>query len=142
MTPILPDTSIECTIINPLGHEVGVNVNGVVALAEGNHFIANHVPLEDGANTITATATDAEGNTASDSIKVYADTTQNYIRITADEESGIPLFETTLRVDASFPLTEESSITYTGPGEVKSQDHSFNLTAYLFLNILTEHFPK
>lgn len=123
-----PDTSVECTIINPLGHEIGVNVNGVVAVAEGNHFIANHVPLEDGANTITATATDAEGNTATDSIKVYAETGGNYIRITADEESGIPLFETTLRIDASFTLSEEPRITYTGPGviDISKIDDEYN----------------
>jgi hypothetical protein len=64
--------------------------------------VANHVPLEQGANTITATATDATGNIADASITVYADTTGDYIRITADAESGVSPFETALRVEASF----------------------------------------
>jgi hypothetical protein len=128
-----PDTSVEGIIINPLGHEVGINVNGVVAVAEGNHFIANHVPLEDGTNTIIATIVDAEGNTATDSIDVYADTTQDYIRITADEESGVALFETMLKIEASFGLTVEPSITYTGPGVIDitriDGEYNYYLTA-------------
>jgi len=80
--------------------------------------VADHVPLEEGENTITATATDTEGNTAAASINVNALTTGDYIRITADTESGISPLETTLRVEGSFSFTD-SSLTYTGPGEVQ-----------------------
>jgi hypothetical protein len=113
-----PDVMVEGTITYPLGREVGVNVNGVVALVEGDHFAANHVTLQEGANTITAIIVDTESNTASNSIAVYADTTQDYIRIMADEESGVALFETTLRVDASFPFTQEPLITNPDPGVI------------------------
>lgn len=51
----------------------GVTVNGVAALVNGNTFSAN-VSLAEGANTITATATDAAGNSASDSVAVTVDT--------------------------------------------------------------------
>lgn len=113
-----PDVMVEGTITYPIGHEVGVNVNSIVALVEGNHFSANHVPLEDGTNIITATIVDTEGNTASNSIKVNSDKIAEYIRITTDEESGVSLFETILMIDTSFSLTQEPDITYSGPGVI------------------------
>lgn len=82
-------------------------------------FVANHVPLEEGENTITVTATDTEGNTAAASINVTALTAGDYIRITADTESGISPLETTLRVEGSFSFTEEPNLTHDGPGEVE-----------------------
>ena len=38
-----------------LGWEV--TVNGVVANVDGERFVANHVPLQEGSNVITATGT-------------------------------------------------------------------------------------
>jgi hypothetical protein len=112
-----PDTLVEGTITNTTGNETGVTVNGMVAMVFGNQFVANHVLLDEGENTITATATDTNGNTITTSITLYAETIGNYIRITADTESGISPLETILRIDGSFSFTE-SSLTYTGPGEV------------------------
>jgi hypothetical protein len=113
-----PVTMVEGTMVNPLGLEVGINVNGVVALVEGNRFVANHVPLEQGENTILAMATSSEGHTASASITVNADTTGDYVRVKADPESGIPPFETTLSIQATFSFST-SSLAYTGPGTVQ-----------------------
>jgi hypothetical protein len=113
-----PDTLVEGTITNTTGNETGVTVNGMVAMVYGNQFVANHVPLEEGGNTITVTATDTDGNTITTSITINALTTGDYIRIAADTESGISPLETTLRIDGSFSFTE-SSLTYTGPGEVE-----------------------
>jgi len=114
-----PDIMVQGTIPNIEGNEVGVTVNGIAAMVEGTQFVANHVPLDEGENTITATATDTEGNTAAASINVNALTTGDYIRLTADTESGISPLETTLRVEGSFSFTEEPTITYDGPGEVE-----------------------
>ncbi|MBW2358729.1 MAG: hypothetical protein JRF21_08570 [Deltaproteobacteria bacterium] len=61
----------------------------------GNEFVANHVPLEEGENTITATATDAAGNTLTTAIIVNADTT------------------------GDFTFTEEATLTYDGTDEVE-----------------------
>ena len=113
-----PDTLVRGIVTNVTGQETGVTVNGVVAIVYGNQFVANHVPLHEGENTITATATDTGGNSITTSITLYAETTGDYIRITADTESGISPLETTLRIDGSFSFTE-SSLTYTGPGEVE-----------------------
>jgi len=125
-----PDIMVEGTITNPLGSEVGITVNGIVAMVAGDQFMANHIPLEQGENTLTATAVDWEGNMASASITVYADTEGEYIRITADTESGTSPLETTLRIEGSFTFTDPY-LTYTGPGLVEflgiSEEHEYDI---------------
>jgi hypothetical protein len=68
-----------------------VTVNGIVTTVTGNQFIAQHVPLAEGANTITVTATDSTGSTATSALAVNATTTGNYIQMTSNIESGIRL---------------------------------------------------
>ncbi|OEU72376.1 MAG: hypothetical protein BA869_02235 [Desulfuromonadales bacterium C00003107] len=114
-----PDIMVKGTLTNTTSNETGVTVNGIVAIVYGNQFIANHVPLKEGENTITASATDTDGNIFSVSNTVYAEKTDDYIRITAGPESGVTPFETTLKVEGSFTFTEEPSITYDGPDEVE-----------------------
>lgn len=109
-----PDVTVKGAIINSTGTETGVTVNGIVATVYGNQFIANHVPLVDGVNTITITATDTVGNTITTSITVNAVTTGNYIRLTSNIKSGIAPLEVMLRIDGSFSITE-SSLNITGP---------------------------
>lgn len=116
-----PDIIVKGTITNSEGNETGVTVNGMPTIVNGDQFVANHVPLEEGENVITAMAKDTEGYTASASITVYAQTTGDYIRLTADTESGVSPLEVTLSIEASFSFTD-SSLTYTGPGEVESLD--------------------
>jgi hypothetical protein len=84
-----PDILVQGTLTNATGNETGVTVNGIMATVYGDHFMANHVPLQEGENTLTATATDIDGNTASASNTVYVETTGDYIRITANPVSGI-----------------------------------------------------
>jgi hypothetical protein len=110
----MPDVTVKGTIINSTGNETGMTVNGIVAMVSGNQFIAEHVPLAEGANTITVTATDTAGSTATSTITVNATTIGSYIRVTTNIESGIAPLETTLRVDGSFSITN-SSINATGP---------------------------
>ena len=113
---------MEGTITNPYGLEIGLTVNGVFAVQDGDRFVANHVPLEEGENTITATAVDMEGNTETYSVNVYAETTWDCVRITADPDSGVAPFETTLEVETTFTFTDEPVLTYTGPGDVEFPD--------------------
>ncbi|MFH1674410.1 MAG: hypothetical protein ABIF87_13415, partial [Pseudomonadota bacterium] len=113
-----PDILVQGTLTNATGNETGVTVNGIMATVYGDHFMANHVPLQEGENTLTVTATDIDGNTASASTTVYVETTGDYIRITANPVSGISPLETTLSIDGSFSFTE-SSLTCTGPGDVE-----------------------
>jgi hypothetical protein len=86
----------------------------MIAAIYGNQFIANHVPLVDGVNTITITAIDTAGNTATTSITVNAVRTGNYIRLTSNIESGITPLEAALRLDGSFSITA-SNLNITGP---------------------------
>jgi hypothetical protein len=96
--------TIKGAFINNTGNETGIIVNGMPATVYGNQFIVNHLPLSEGANTITVTATDTAGDTATYSINVNAVTTGNYIRLISNIESGISPLEVTLRIDGSFVL--------------------------------------
>ncbi len=107
---------VKGTVTNAGGYETGVTVNGIVASLYDNQFVAGHVPLVSGTNILTVTANDSGGNSASASITVNAVTTGNYIRLTADTESGIAPLETTLRIDGSFSI-DNSTITVTGPAQ-------------------------
>jgi len=108
-----PDVAVKGVIVNSTGNETGVTVNGVVATVTGNQFIAEHVPLAEGANTLTVTATDTAGNTATNSLGVNASATGHYLRLSSNIESGIAPLAVTLKVDGSFSITN-SSINATG----------------------------
>ena len=109
-----PDVMVIGDIINTTGNETGITVNGIVATVYGNQFIANHVPLTEGSNTITAIATDTAGDTALASIIVNAVTTGDYIRLTSNIESGISPLEVTLKIDGSFSILN-STMSVAGP---------------------------
>lgn len=109
-----PFTMIKGTI-TPLTAEVGVVVNGILAQVVGNDFLANHLPLTEGWNTITAEANDIDGNKAQTSIKIYAQPTTQYVRLTSNMESGRSPLEISLKVDSNIsnPIVN-ISLTYTG----------------------------
>jgi hypothetical protein len=109
---------VQGIITNATAYEIEITINGALAMIYNNQFVANHVPLEEGENTIPVPATDTEGNTAEASINVTALTTEDYIRLTADTESSTSPLETTLRVEGSFSFTA-LPLTYTGPGVVE-----------------------
>ena len=113
-----PAFMVQGTITNPLGNEVGITVNGVVALVYGDQFAANYVPLDEGQNSITVTAIDAEGNTASASISVNAAINADSIGIPANPEMGVSPFEATLTVAGTFSITNPV-FEGTGPGDVE-----------------------
>jgi len=71
------------------GAEVGVTVNGMLAEVYGGEFAVSGIPLAEGANTITAVATDTYGITASDSINVtVVNPTASKVSISASPSSG------------------------------------------------------
>lgn len=112
------DVRVEGTVINSTGSETGVGVNGILATVAGDRFTANHVPLLEGTNTITAVATDIKGNTANDSIDVKGQPKEHYIRIAGNMETGILPLEVILTVDSDLDLATVN-LTYLGPGEVE-----------------------
>jgi hypothetical protein len=60
---------VEGVIDVPVGTEVGVTVNGVVAFVSGDQF-AVLVPVDETVTSLTATATDPAGSTGSDTIQI------------------------------------------------------------------------
>jgi hypothetical protein len=120
-----PDVMVRGTVINLNGNETGVTVNGIIAMVDGDQFVANHVLLRPGRNTLTADAIDTDGNRAITSVTVNWDiieSNRDFISLKADTESGIPPLETTLRIDGAFSFTE-SFLTYTGPSEMEILEH-------------------
>jgi hypothetical protein len=58
-----------------------ISVNGVAALLSGTAFTAGGVPLVEGGNTLTATATDGQGHVGTASINVVRDLTPPHVAI-------------------------------------------------------------
>ncbi len=112
-TIIGPDVTVTGAVINTSGAETGVTVNGMPAAVTGSRFVINHVPLQSGANTISVTATDANGLTATTTKSVSAQA-GNYIRITSNIESGVGPLDVSLRLNGSFSITNPT-ITTSGP---------------------------
>lgn len=101
-----PDVTVSGTVVNTTGGtETGVTVNGVPATVSGTRFIVNHVPLMDGVNTVTVTATDANGLTATATRTVTAQA-GHYIRINSNIESGTAPLEFSLWLDGTMPLDD------------------------------------
>ena len=82
------------TVSNP---GASVMVNGVVAVVSGTTFAASGVPLIEGGNILTATATDANGHVGTDSINVVRDLTAPRLAIHYPQD-GATLFEPTITV--------------------------------------------
>jgi len=98
----------------PAGTDVGVAINGHVADASQGQFGAI-VPLQLGANTITATLVDPAGNTASDTVVVQVPTQQdNPLRLLATPSSGLS------------PLSTQFSVSSFGAQAIVSFDLDFD----------------
>jgi hypothetical protein len=124
---VISDTAVivRGTIAHANGLETGLMVNSLPAMIDGDQFTVNHVPLVQGENTITATATDTSGLIFSDSITINAEMPEDYIRLTATPVSGTSPFETTLRIDSSFAIASVQ-MTYFGPDDVTYLDESMD----------------
>lgn len=82
--------------------EVGVVVNGVLAQVADNRFIANHVALVAGANTISAVVTDAVGNSSTATAQVTAVPTETGVEIDALAPAGLAPFTLELITDTTL----------------------------------------
>ncbi len=88
--------------INTCSQEVGILVNGVLAMVAGNEFAVNDVPLEIGVNTLTAVATDEDGKTATDTITVYTNVYQDQVNLSANITSGISPLDVEFSIDTQI----------------------------------------
>jgi hypothetical protein len=108
-----PDVTVSGTVINTSGAETGITVNGIPAAISGSRFIVNHVPLQTGSNTLTITATDANGLTTTTTRSVTAQA-GHYLRVTSNIDSGTGPLDISVRLDASFPVANPT-VSIAGP---------------------------
>jgi PKD repeat protein len=82
--------------------DVGITVNGIVAEISGNNWTANNIPLTIGPNTVTAVATDSFGSGISKVIIVNANSTTQFIELSAYPASGITPLEVHFSASTTF----------------------------------------
>ncbi len=112
-----PDVMVRGTFVNTTGNETGIMVNGRVAMVYGNQFVVNHVPLQEGENTIVVTATDAQGHVKEKTLSINAAIPEHYISMASNIESGSSPLEADLSISGTFSI-EDSTLTYTSYGTV------------------------
>lgn len=83
----------------------GLTVNGVRAQVYGNQFFANHVPLIEGSNVISATLATADELQALSVTRTVNRTSNAPVRIHLDPDSGFAPMTTTIRVENRSGLT-------------------------------------
>jgi hypothetical protein len=108
-----PDVMVQGTFTNETGTETGITVNGQVAMVYGNRFVVNHVSLEEGLNTITATAMDINGNTQTAEATVSAAFPEHHISLTSNVESGSAPQSMTLSATGTFSI-QDAIFSHTG----------------------------
>lgn len=106
---------IHGTFTHAQGYETGITVNGIPACVVGNEFVVNHLPLEEGANTVTIEATDITGYTESLTLTIHRVPSEVTLDLTATRYAGLFPLESILTVEQSFDLTD-LTLNVSGPG--------------------------
>lgn len=141
-----PDVLVLGTFDNSTGSETGITVNGEVATVYGNQFVFNHLPLKDGENTITVTATDINGQSETTTSTVTADIPEHYIRLVSNIESGSSPLEATLQINGTFSI-EDATLSYIGETpeelmEIEPDEYQLRMTekgiTYLTAEVIHE----
>jgi len=122
---VRPDVMVRGEIERAPAGEIGIAVNGVVALVYRNQFAANHVPLAQGRNAVVATATAADGTTASAACAVSADLSSGHVSLSASSYSGNSPFLTKMTVASQLDFVARA-LTWSGPGAVFPADSCFD----------------
>ncbi|MBI5213916.1 MAG: carboxypeptidase regulatory-like domain-containing protein, partial [Nitrospirae bacterium] len=93
------------TVTGDVSNATIVKVNGIQAYMSNNTFSAS-IPLNEGQNTITATATDQYGRTASHSITVTLTTKGNITGTVTDSSTGLPISSASVSITDSLNNTQ------------------------------------
>ena len=101
-----PDVMVQGTFTNTAGHETGITVNGKVAMVYGDRFVVNRIPLAEGPNTITATATDVNGNTQTAEVTISAAIPEHHISLISTIQSGSAPQTMTLSTAGTFSIPD------------------------------------
>jgi hypothetical protein len=111
--------TISGVVHGELGDEVGVTVNGALAEVNGQKFIANRAPLEEGWNTLTVIATDSTGKTVESTVELFNSSPLVPIALSAERYNGVAPFNTTLSLDADLGTSiTETDLKCTGSAPV------------------------
>jgi hypothetical protein len=111
-----PDVTVTGTVINTTGAETGITINGTPALVFGSRFLLQHIPLQDGANTLTVSATDNIALTVTATINVTA-LGGHYLRIGTNMEYGLTPLDVAFHLRGSFSVAYPT-LTISGPVSV------------------------
>ncbi|MBF0609233.1 MAG: hypothetical protein HQL61_16970, partial [Magnetococcales bacterium] len=113
--------------------DVGIVVNGVAAEISGRQWYANNVRLAVGANTITATITDASGNSKVRSINVNTTTTDNIVVLEPTIVNGLAPLTTSFDVLKKLPDSVTSyEIDFEGNGTIDYTAAEFEDVSYTY----------
>ncbi len=111
--------------------DIGITVNGIIAEIKGNEWIVNDIPLTIGANRITATVTDASGNTDKKTITINTNDTTQRVELSASSTSGIAPLTITITATTSFtPVSYQ--IDFNGDGIADYTGATFNNITYTY----------
>jgi YVTN family beta-propeller protein len=111
--------------------DIGITVNGIIAEIKGNEWIVNDVPLNVGANRVTATVTDASGNTDKKTITINTNDTTQRVELSASSTSGIVPLTITFTATTSFtPVSYQ--IDFNGDGIADYTGATFNNITYTY----------
>lgn len=115
------------------GNDVGVTVNGQIAMVNGQDFAINGINLSIGENVITATMKDANGNTSTN-VTMYSETQGSYVKLSSTIESSLAPMTTQLSLETSLtsPVTE-TSLTIDGPvpQSITAVTFPYSVTLYI-----------
>lgn len=105
-----------------------VTVNGIAATVANGQFTAKAVPLSQGFNVLTATATDIGGNTATQTIGVFIDTTPPARPTVGTLGPPVPEVTTATSLMLSGTKTRGTSIWINGQPAVLINDETIWMT--------------
>lgn len=127
-----PDTVIIGRLPSVTG-EVGVTVNGKIAMINDQDFAVNGVGLTIGENTITATMTDQNGIVISTvSISVYSNTQDAYVKLSSNIESSLSPLSAQISLDTAFSYAvTETTLSIDGPVSMSPTNVTFPYTITL-----------
>jgi PKD repeat protein len=108
-----------------------VTANGVLANVYGSQFVANNVPLQEGANTITVVAKDTANNMATASVTVNAVKTGSYIKLSSNIDSSIAPLTANFSASTSF-IPVSYQMDFEGDGVVDYTGTTFKDIAHAY----------
>ena len=122
--------------------DIGIKVNGTLAEISGNEWTANNIPLALGVNTITATATDSQGNTDTKTITINTSDITQQVELSANITSGIAPLTVSFSVSTSGITPASYKFDFNGDGiidYISTSSDSMSLDIETPLSIIKMH---